>query len=207
MTMPLSVSEKTLMQKLTRNDLYGLEKYADIRRQFRAQVMAHKKNRQVAIGPNATLYFEDRLTMQYQVQEMLRIERIFEAQGIDDELASYNPLIPDGSNWKATFMVEFPDAEKRRAALMRLKGIENRVWVRVAGFELLRAHADEDLEREDQEKTSAVHFLRFELTSDMVKAVKQGAPIAMGIDHLAYTHQVDPVPQAVRDSLAQDLSS
>ena len=205
--MPTSVSEKILMNKLTRNDLYALEKYADIRPQFRSQVMAHKKNRQVAIGPNATLYFEDRLTMQYQVQEMLRIERIFEAQGINDELAAYNPLIPDGSNWKATFMVEFPDSEERREALKRLKGIEGKVWVRVAGFEPLRAHADEDLEREDQEKTSAVHFLRFELTPEMVKSVKQGARIATGIDHPAYTHQVDPVPQAVRDSLAQDLSS
>ncbi|MHB8741792.1 MAG: DUF3501 family protein [Sulfuricaulis sp.] len=195
------------MNKLTRNDLYALEKYADIRTQFRAQVMAHKKNRQVAIGPNATLYFEDRLTMQYQVQEMLRIERIFEAQGIDDELATYNPLIPDGGNWKATFMVEFPDSEERREALKQLKGIESNIWVRVAGFESLRAYADEDLDREDQEKTSSVHFLRFELSPEMIKSVKQGANISMGIDHPSYIHQVDPIPPAVRDSLAQDLSS
>jgi hypothetical protein len=195
------------MNKLTRDDLFSLEKYAELRPQFRAQVMAHKKNRQVAIGPNATLYFEDRLTMQYQVQEMLRIERIFESKGINDELEAYNPLIPDGSNWKATFMVEFPDVEQRRAALQRLKGIETRVWARVAGFEPVRPHADEDLEREDEDKTSSVHFLRFELTPEMVEAVKQGAAIAMGIDHPAYAHQVDPLPQAVRDSLAQDLSN
>jgi hypothetical protein len=199
-------SESAIMKKLNREDLFSLEKYAEVRPQFRTQVMAHKQNRQVSIGPNATLYFEDRMTMQYQVQEMLRIERIFETQGINDELAAYNPLIPDGSNWKATFMVEFPDVEERREALRRLKGIENRVWVGVAGFEPVRPHVDEDLEREDEEKTSAVHFMRFELTPEMVKAVKQGAAISMGIDHPAYTHQVDPLPAATRDSLAQDLS-
>ena len=207
MSMRISDSERASMNKLTRNDLFSLEKYVELRPQFRAQVMAHKKNRQVAIGPHATLYFEDRLTMQYQVQEMLRIERIFEADGINDELAAYNPLIPDGSNWKATFMLEFPGAEERREALKRFKGIETRVWARVADFEPVRPHADEDLEREDEEKTSSVHFLRFELTPEMVKAVKQGAAIAMGIDHPAYVHQVNPLPPAARDSLAQDLSS
>jgi hypothetical protein len=207
MSMPINESERLPMNKLTRNDLYSLEKYAEVRPRFRSQVMAHKKNRQVAIGPNATLYFEDRLTMQYQVQEMLRIERIFEAGGINDELEAYNPLIPDGSNWKATFMVEFPDVDERREALKRLKGIETRVWARVAGYEPVRPYADEDLEREDEDKTSSVHFLRFELTPEMVKAVKQGAAIAMGIDHPAYSHQLDPLPQAVRDSLAQDLSN
>lgn len=200
-------SETAFMKKLNREDLFSLEKYAEVRSQFRAQVMAHKQNRRVAIGPNATLYFEDRLTMQYQVQEMLRIERIFESGGINEELEAYNPLIPDGSNWKATFMVEFPDVEERRAALRRLKGVEKHVWARVAGFEPVRPHADEDLEREDEEKTSSVHFLRFELTPDMVRAVKQGVAISMGIDHPAYTHQVDPIPAATRDSLAQDLSS
>jgi hypothetical protein len=199
-------NEKPAMKKLTRDDLYPLEKYSELRAGFRDKVMAHKKNRQVAIGPNATLYFEDRLTMQYQVQEMLRIERIYEAEGINDELTAYNPLIPDGSNWKATFMVEFPDVDERRVALTRLKGVENRVWVRVAGFEPVRPHADEDMEREDEEKTSAVHFMRFELTPDMVKAVKQGAAVAMGIDHPAYTHQVDPLATSARDSLAADLS-
>jgi len=201
------LSESNAMKKLTRNDLYPLEKYAELRPRLRAEVMAHKQHRQVVIGPNATLYFEDRMTMQYQVQEMLRIERIFEAEGINDELAAYNPLIPDGSNWKATFMVEFPDVEERREALKRLKGVENRVWVRVAGFEPVRPHVDEDLEREDEEKTSAVHFMRFELTPEMVKAVKQGVAIAMGIDHTAYTHQTDPILPATRDSLARDLSN
>ena len=201
------LSESNAMKKLTRNDLYPLEKYAELRPRLRAEVMAHKQHRQVVIGQNATLYFEDRMTMQYQVQEMLRIERIFEAEGINDELAAYNPLIPDGSNWKATFMVEFPDVEERREALKRLKGVENRVWVRVAGFEPVRPHVDEDLEREDEEKTSAVHFMRFELTPEMVKAVKQGVAIAMGIDHTAYTHQTDPILPATRDSLARDLSN
>ncbi len=194
------------MKKLTRDDLYPLEKYAELRPGFRAQVMAHKQNRQVSIGPNATLYFEDRMTMQYQVQEMLRIERIFETEGINDELAAYNPLIPDGHNWKATFMVEYPEVEQRREALKRLKGVENHVWVRVAGFEPVRPIADEDLEREDEEKTSSVHFLRFELTPGMVEAVRQGAAVAMGIDHPAYTHRVDPVTPATRASLARDLS-
>jgi len=199
-------TNETVMKKLNRDDLFPLEKYAEIRAQFRAQVMAHKKNRHVAIGPHATLYFEDRLTMQYQVQEMLRAERIFEAEGINEELGVYNPLIPDGSNWKATFMVEYDDVEERREALRRLKGVENRVWVKVAGFEPVRPIADEDLEREDAEKTSSVHFLRFELTPEMVKAAKQGTIISMGIDHSAYTYKVDPVPQPVRDSLVQDLS-
>jgi hypothetical protein len=194
------------MKKLTREDLYSLEKYAEIRPQLRAQVMAHKKNRHVAIGPHATLYFEDRVTMQYQVQEMLRVERIFEAAGINEELETYNPLIPDGSNWKATFMVEYDDVEERRVALMQLKGIENKMWVKVAGFEPVRPIADEDLEREDETKTSSVHFLRFELTAPMVQAVKQGAAISMGIDHPVYSHTVDPVPSAVRDALAQDLA-
>jgi hypothetical protein len=202
----VQANESAIMKKLNREDLFSLEKYAEVRPQFRAQVMAHKQNRKVSIGPNATLYFEDRMTMQYQVQEMLRIERIFESGGINDELEAYNPLIPDGSNWKATFMVEFPDVEERRVALKRLKGVENKVWARVAGFELVRPHVDEDLEREDEEKTSAVHFMRFELTPDMVRAVKQGTAISMGIDHPAYTHQVDPIPAATRDSLAQDLS-
>lgn len=193
------------MQKLTRNDLYPLEKYAEIRAQFRDRVMAHKKNRQVPVGPNATLYFEDRLTMHYQVQEMLRVERIFEPAGIVDELEAYNPLIPDGRNWKATFMVEFPEIEERRAALARLKGVERKVWMQVAGFEPVSAIADEDLEREDETKTSSVHFLRFELSTPMAHAVKQGADIGVGIDHPAYRHRIEQLPRAVRDSLAADL--
>jgi hypothetical protein len=194
------------MEKLRREDLYSLEKYAEVRPAFRAQVMAHKKNRFLQIGPHATLYFEDRLTMQYQVQEMLRIERIFEAKGIEEELEAYNPLIPDGSNWKATFMLEYDDIDERREALARLKGIENRIWIRIAGFDKVRPIADEDLEREDANKTSSVHFLRFELTPDMVKAAKQGAVLAAGIDHPAYSHEVDPLPGALRDSLVADLS-
>jgi hypothetical protein len=194
------------MQKLTRDDLYPLEKYAEIRAQFRDRVMAHKKNRQVPVGPNATLYFEDRLTMHYQVQEMLHAERIFEPAGIADELEAYNPLIPDGRNWKATFMVEFPEIEERRVALARLKGIERRVWVQVAGFDPVMAIADEDLERENETKTSSVHFLRFELSVPMAHAVKQNADIGVGIDHPAYRHRIEKLPRAVRDSLAADIA-
>ncbi len=193
------------MQKLTPEDLYSLEEYARIRSHFRAEVMAHKRNRQLAIGTNATLYFEDRLTMQYQVQEMLRAERIFEPEGIVEELAAYNPLIPDGSNWKATFMIEYADVEERRQALARMVGIEDRVWVQVEGFERVLAIADEDLERETEEKTSAVHFLRFELTPDMVSALQSGAGLAGGIDLDAYREEVNPVPANIRQSLVADL--
>jgi hypothetical protein len=195
-----------MMSKLTRDDLYSLEKYAEVRSQFRAKVMAHKKTRQLPVGPNATLYFEDQLTMQYQIQEMLRIERIFESAGIQEELDAYNPLIPDGSNWKATFMVEFPDVEERRRELARLIGIEDKVWVQVADFDRVYAIADEDLEREDAEKTSSVHFLRFELSPEMAKAVKTGAAVSIGIDHENYLHAVEPVAAAIRDSLANDLA-
>lgn len=193
------------MRHLTRDDLYSLEQYATVRGDFRAKVMAHKKNRKVHVGPNASLYFEDRLTIQYQVQEMLRIERIFEPEGIAEELSAYNPLIPDGSNWKATFMVEFADAAERKAALAQLIGIEDKVWVQVQGHEKVYAIADEDLEREDETKTSSVHFLRFELTGPMVDAVKGGSPLAMGIDHPNYEYSVE-VEAPVRDSLAADLA-
>lgn len=193
------------MQKLTRADLYSLENYAELRPGFRARVMAHKKNRQLAIGPHVTLYFEDRLTVHYQIQEMLRVERIFEADGIEAELEAYNPLIPDGGNWKATMMIEYADIAERQQALARLMGIEDRVWIRVDGFERVFAIADEDLEREARGKTSAVHFLRFELTPGMVVVVKAGAAIAAGVDHQVYTHEVDSVYDAVRDSLAADL--
>lgn len=193
------------MEKLKREDLYTLEEYARRRSAFREQVMAHKKTRQVAIGPNATLYFEDRRTMHYQIQEMLRAERIFEAEGIQDELDTYNALVPDGTNWKATFMLEYPDIEERQRALARLTGIETRTWVRVAGHAPVYAIADEDLERETDSKTSSVHFLRFELSPAMIRAVKQGAGIAVGIDHERYRHSVDPIPADVRDSLARDL--
>jgi len=194
------------MQRLSREDLLPLEKYAKVRNEFRANVMAHKQNRKVHLGPNATLYFEDRLTMQYQIQEMLRAERIFEEEGVQEELDAYNPLIPDGANWKATFMVEIPDVEERRVALQTLRGIEDKLWVRVAGFDKVYPIADEDLDREDDSKTSSVHFLRFELTPGMVQAVKQGGRISIGSDHPAYQHGVDPVSPAVRDSLAADLA-
>ncbi len=193
------------MSQLTPEDLYGLEQYAKMRGEFRASVMAHKKNRKVHVGPNATLYFEDRLTMQYQVQEMLRIERIFEQDAIAEELAAYNPLIPDGSNWKATFMVEYPDVEERRVALSRLIGVEDKVWVQVDGHDRVFAIADEDLEREDETKTSSVHFLRFELTPEMANAVKGGAGLSMGIDHPNYQHTVS-VGEPTRGCLAQDLA-
>jgi len=194
------------MQVLTRENLMSLEQYAKARPAFRAEVLAHKRNRQVPIGPNATLYFEDRLTMQYQVQEMLRIERVFEVEGIEDELSAYNPLIPDGSNWKATFMLEFGDVEQRRAALMQMVGIEHRVWVQVADQERVYAIADEDLDRTTEDKTSSVHFMRFELTPGMVAAARQGAPISMGIEHEVYTCAVDAVPEKVRRSLVADLA-
>lgn len=193
--------------KLRREDLFSLENYAQIRNEFRNKVMAHKKNRQLAIGPHASLYFEDRLTMQYQVQEMLRAERIFEPDGIADELDTYNPLIPDGNNWKATFMLEYDDIEARRQALMKLKGIEDRVWVKVVGHEAVWAVADEDLEREDETKTASVHFLRFDLEPAMIKAVQEGAAIAIGIDHPKYNYKVDPIPQMIRESLAHDLAA
>ncbi|MDP2792578.1 MAG: DUF3501 family protein [Sulfurisoma sp.] len=189
---------------LTHADLYSLEQYHRVRPEFRAKVIAHKKNRQVPLGPNATLYFEDALTMQYQVQEMLRLERMFEPEAIQDELDVYNPLVPDGSNWKATFMVEYPNEDERRAALARLIGIEKAVWVRVEGFPKVSPIANEDLERETEDKTSAVHFMRFELTPEMVAAAKQGAAIHAGIDHPEYTCAVT-VESNVRDSLAGDL--
>jgi len=192
------------MHALTRDDLFSLEQYAEKRAQFRAEVMAHKKNRQVPIGAHATLYFEDRLTMQYQIQEMLRVERIFEAAGIQEELDAYNPLIPDGSNWKATFMIEFDDVDERRDALARLVGIEDKVWVQVGDHDKVFAIADEDLERATEEKTSSVHFVRFELTPAMSAAANSGAAVRMGIDHPEYSYQIE-VPPAVRDSLANDL--
>ncbi|HEX7011979.1 MAG TPA: DUF3501 family protein [Steroidobacteraceae bacterium] len=193
------------LPKLTRSDLMSLEQYSIARKDFRSKVIEHKRNRVVPVGPNATWCFEDQLTIQYQVQEMLRVERIFEASGIQDELDAYNPLIPDGTNWKVTFMLEYPDVDERRRQLAILKGIEDRCWVRVAGFEPVWATADEDLERENEEKTSSVHFLRFELSPQMREQVKAGADVAIGIDHPEYRHSVDPLPRAVRDSLAKDL--
>jgi len=191
--------------KLQPADLFSLEQYAKSRKEFRARVIAHKKVRTIPVGPNTTWCFEDRLTVQYQVQEMLRVERIFEAEGIAEELAAYNPLIPDGSNWKATLLIEFPDAEERRRELARLKGIEDRCWAQVAGHARVYAIADEDLERENDHKTSSVHFLRFELTPAMVASARSGAAVSLGIDHEHYTHAVDPLGSAQRDALVKDL--
>ena len=191
---------------LTRKDLMSLEQYSTARKEFRAKVLDHKRNRSVPIGPNATWSFEDQLTMQYQVQEMLRVERIFEADAIQEELDSYNPLIPDGHNWKATFLLEFPDADERRLRLSQLKGVEDRCWVQVAGFDRVWAIADEDLERENDDKTSSVHFLRFELSPQMCAQVKAGAAIGAGIDHDNYRHAVKSLPQNVRESLAKDIA-
>ncbi|HEV8017424.1 MAG TPA: DUF3501 family protein [Steroidobacteraceae bacterium] len=194
------------MNKLAPTDLMSLEQYARERLAFRARVLQHKGVRKLAVGPNATWSFEDRLTVQYQVQEMLRVERIFEPDGILDELGVYNPLIPDGSNWKVTLLIEFARPAERARALAQLKGIEDRCWVRVAGQEPVFAITDEDLERENEEKTSAVHFLRFELTAPMIAALRSGAGLAAGIDHEHYRHEVPAVPEPVRAALIADLS-
>ena len=193
------------MQKLNRDDLYSLEQYADARPDFRNRVLEHKRHRRIQVGPHAVFYFEDRLTIQYQVQEMLRVERIFEAEGIEEELEAYNPLIPDGSNWKATFMLEYADPGERRQALAQLVGIEDHLWVQIEGCERVWAITDEDLERSTEDKTSAVHFLRFELTPEMVSLVKNGAAISLGIDHPGYSYQIDDLAPPARDSLLMDL--
>jgi hypothetical protein len=191
--------------KLAGTDLMTLEQYARERAAFRARVLEHKRVRQLQVGPNSTWSFEDRLTVQYQIQEMLRIERIFEPEGILDELAAYNPLIPDGSNWKATLLIEFAEPLERRAALAMLKGIETHCWVRVAGHARVPAIADEDLPRTNEEKTSAVHFLRFELDPAMIGALRAGAALGLGVDHDHYRYAVEPVPPEVRTALLADL--
>ena len=194
------------MNKLSATDLMSLEQYARERPAFRARVLQHKTERQLAVGPNATWCFEDRLTVQYQVQEMLRAERIFEPEGIGEELAAYNPLIPDGQNWKVTLLLEF-DAAERPHALAQLKGVEDRCWVQIAGHERVLAIADEDLERENEQKTSAVHFLRFELGAPMIASLRGGAALGVGIDHPHYRHEVAPLPPAVQRSLTDDLKA
>jgi len=191
--------------KIARESLLSLEAYARQRDEFRAKVMAHKKDRTVHLGAHVTLIFEDELTIRYQIQEMLRIERTFEEQGIQDELDVYNPLIPDGRNFKATMMIEYADAEERKHALAKLKGIEDRVWIQVEGCARVYAIADEDLERESEEKTSAVHFLRFELDDEMAKALKYGVSLALGIDHPNYQADLGAVAAGVRVSLTRDL--
>ena len=194
------------MNKLSAADLLPLEQYARERPAFRARVLQHKTVRQLAVGPNATWCFEDRLTVQYQVQEMLRAERIFEPEGIGEELAAYNPLIPDGQNWKVTLLLEF-DAAERPHALAQLKGVEDRCWVQIAGHERVLAIADEDLERENEQKTSAVHFLRFELGAPMIASLRGGAALGVGVDHPHYRHEVAPLPPAVQRSLTDDLKA
>ena len=194
------------MKKLTREDLYSLEDYAAMRDEYRKKIMAHKENRRLELGENILLSFEDREIMQYQVQEMLKAEKIFEADGIEEELAAYNPLIPDGTNWKATMLIQYTDVEERQKQLAKLIGIENKIWMQVEGFDKIYAIADEDLERDNAEKTSAVHFMRYELDNDMIEAVKNGAAISAGVDHENYQASLSPLPTNVRDSLASDLA-
>lgn len=193
------------MQKLLPGDLLGLEQYSKQRDRLRTEIIGYKLPRNVAIGPNCTWCFEDRKTIQYQVQEMLRAEKVFESAGIQDELDAYNPLIPDGKNWKATLLLEYPDPEQRRLALIALKSVEHRCWIRVSELDRVFGVADEDLPRENEEKTSAVHFLRFELTSSMVAALKAGASLSVGVDHPHYRHDLSPVPAPTRDVLCADL--
>ena len=194
------------MPKIARDSLMTLEAYAKVRTDFRARVLAHKKNRTVHLGAHVTLIFEDELTMRYQILEMLRVEKIFEESGIQNELDAYNPLIPDGGNWKATMLIEYPDPEERARRLAGLKGIEDLTWVRVEGHAKVFAVADEDLDRENDEKTSAVHFLRFELNAMMKTALKNGAQIKVGCDHPQYLAQVDEVSPETLASLVKDLN-
>jgi hypothetical protein len=190
---------------IRRDSLLPLETYARERNAFRARVIAHKRDRTVHLGENVTLLFEDELTIRYQVQEMLRIERIFEEEGIQHELDAYNPLVPDGSNWKATMLIEYPDEDERRTMLAKLKGVESRVWVEVEGAPRIYAIADEDLERENEEKTSSVHFLRFELDAPVAGRVKAGAAVSIGVDHPAYRFSLQPVGAATAAALLKDL--
>jgi len=194
------------MKKLSRPDLMSLEQYAAERTRLRSEVIAHKQVRNVQVGPNMTWCFEDCITIRYQILEMLRAERIFESDGIQGELDAYNPLIPDGSNWKVTLLLEFPDPNERRVALEKLMGVEDRCWIRVSEMERVFAIADEDMERTNDEKTSAVHFLRFELSPSMVEAMKSGASLSIGVDHDNYRHVQGPLPAPIRDSLARDLT-
>jgi hypothetical protein len=193
------------VKKLLRADLLSLEQYAAERTRLRSEVIAHKQLRNVQVGPNMTWCFEDYTTIRYQVLEMLRAERIFESAGIQGEIDAYNPLIPDGSNWKVTLLLEFTDPEERRVALEKLIAVEDRCWIRVSEMERVFAIADEDMQRENADKTSAVHFLRFELSPSMVQAMKSGASLSIGVDHEQYRHLVSPLPAAIRDTLSRDL--
>ena len=193
------------MKLLSKKDLFSLERYSEIRNEFRAKVMKHKENRRLAFNDHAVLYFEDALTMQYQVQEMLRIERIFESEGIQQELDVYNTLIPEGANWKATFMIEYTDVQERKAALAKLIGVEKSIWIKVEESEKVYAIANEDMDRETEDKTSAVHFMRFELTRDMINNIKVGLPIIFGIDHDFYKTEIIVSPKVQR-ALIIDLN-
>jgi hypothetical protein len=190
---------------IKREDLLSLEAYARSRGEIRAQVIAHKKIRTVHLGEHVTLQFEDALLIRYQIQEMLRIERIFEEAGIQGELDAYNPLVPDGGNWKATMFVEYPDEAQRKRMLARLKGVERKVWVQVGSGERVYAIADEDLERENEEKTSAVHFLRFDVVPQARAELRRGAALAIGVDHPEYAAKLTVAPE-IRASLAGDLA-
>jgi len=194
------------MAKLTRESLMTLEAYAKARPEFRKKVLAHKKHRSVHLGKHVTLLFEDELTVRYQVQEMLRIEKIFEEDGIQHELEAYNPLIPDGRNFKATMLIEYEDADERKRELAKLIGIEDRTWVQVEGWPKVYAIADEDLERENEEKTSSVHFMRFELTDEMAAALQNGAALSVGVDHPNYSASASPVSPEIRSALVADLA-
>lgn len=193
------------MQKITKQDLHSLEDYSAMRDEFRAQIIQHKKKRVLQVGPNVSMHFEDRLVMQYQIQEMLRAEKVFEAEGIQEELDAYNPMIPDGSNWKVTFMIEFPDPDERAIRLRELLGIEDASYVQVSGHEKVHPISDEDLPRETAEKTSSVHFMRFELTQEMVGDLKNGKALSIGIDHPEYKHAIEALSGLMRDSLIADL--
>jgi hypothetical protein len=193
------------MAKLTREDLYSLENYAEMRNDFRGKVMAHKANRRVELCDHVVLYFEDQLIMHYQVQEMLRAEKIFSGNEIQEELDTYNPLIPDGTNWKATMMIQYSDIDERKKMLAKLKGIDNKTWVCVKGHDRVFAISDEDMERESEEKTSAVHFMRFELSPEMIADLKNGASVAAGVDHENYTCELNPVSENISASLVKDL--
>ena len=194
------------MPRITRESLMTLEAYHKARPEFRRKVIAHKKRRTVPLGEHVTLLFEDELTIRYQIQEMLRIEKIFEEDGIRHELESYAPLVPDGRNLKATMLIEYEDVNQRRAALARLKGVERRIWLQVEGSPKVWPIADEDLERENDEKTSAVHFLRWELTEEMAAALKYGVSLSIGVDHPEYAATLSPVPADTRNALAADLA-
>ena len=198
------IMETTMSNPITRDDLMSLEQYAEKRGEVRQQVLSHQKNRQVALGPNATLYFEDRLTLLYQIQEMLRIEKVFEADGINEELEAYNPLVPSGRNFKATFMIEYPDPVVRAAQLEKLLGIEDLVWMQVGDHDKIWSIADEDLDRATDTKTSAVHFVRFEVSDEMARDLKSGVKWTMGVQHAVYTYEID-IEGETRASLLNDL--